>query len=99
MNVKMIAGITLIMGIVSIAFLGAPIQAYFNGTATSDVVQTQDRERLRTQNRDGTCECTQTQNQHRHEINECATNRTCSRTMSMEQFRNQRRERTNSQGN
>ena len=99
MNVKMIVGITLIMSIVTIALLGLPIQAYFNGTATGDVVQTQDRERLRTQNCDGTCECTQAQNQYRHRINECATNRTCNCTMSMEQFRNQHREKTTRQGN
>ena len=99
MNVKMIVGITLIMGIVSIALLGIPIQAYFNGTATSDVAQTQDRERLGTQDCGGICECAQPQNQYKHRVNECATNGTINCTMSMEQFRNQHRERTTRQGN
>lgn len=99
MNVKMIAGITLIVGIVSIALLATPIQAYLNGTTNGDMLQTQDRERLRTQNRDCTGECTQTQNQNRQRTNECTTNRTCNQTMNMEQFRNQHKERTKNQGN
>jgi hypothetical protein len=99
MNIKMIAGITLIVGIVSIALLATPIQAYLNGTTNGDLLQTQDQERLRTQNRDCTGECAQTQNQDRQRTNECTKNRTCNQTMNMEQSRNQHRERTKNQGN
>jgi len=99
MNVKMIAGITLIVGIVFIVLLATPIQAYLNGTANGDMLQTQEQDRLRTQNRDRTCDCTQTQNRDRQRTNECATNRTCNRTMSMEQFRNQHKDGIRNQGN
>ncbi len=45
---KMIVGIALVFGIVSIALFATPIQAYVNGTGDSDMLQTQDRDRLRT---------------------------------------------------
>jgi len=91
MDGKMAVGIVLIVGIMSIVFLAAPIQAYLNGTANGDMLQTQDR--LGIKNRD----CTQAQNRSSQRTGECVTNRTCTQTMNMEQFRNQHRERTQSQ--
>ena len=101
---KMIGAIALVIGVLSIAFLAAPIQAYVNGTGNGDLLQiqdqdrlqTQDRDRLRTQDSDCTCDRTQTQYRDRQRANECATNRTCNCTMNLEQYRNQNRERTRS---
>ena len=110
---KMIVGIGLVLGVLSIAFFTAPIQATINGIGNGDLLQTQDRdrlrtqdcdcqgddletperERLRTQDRDCTCDCTQTQYRSRQRTNECATNRICNCTMSMEQYRYQYREK------
>ena len=50
-KMKMIVGIALVLGVVSIALLAAPIQAYVN--ETGDLLQTQDRNGLRIQD----CEC------------------------------------------
>jgi len=100
MNGKMIVGIGLIVGIVAIAFLSAPIQAYVKGTRNSDLLQTQDEDRLRTRDRDCNCTCdgTQEQNRTRQRNGECAINRICNCTMSLEQYRhqykNQNEERT-----
>ena len=115
---KMTLGIALIVGIIALAFLAAPIQAYINGTGSGDLLQTQERERirardcecdgdmlqtqererLRTQTRDCDGYRTQTQSRCRQRVNECAMNRTCNCTMSLEQYRyryrNQDRERT-----
>lgn len=95
-KMKMIAAIALGLGVISVAFLAAPIQAYVNGTENGDLLQTQDRDRLRTQDCDCTCDCTQTQYRNRQRTNECATNRICNCTMSLEQYRYQYRERTRS---
>lgn len=113
MNGKMMAGIGLVVGIVVIAFLAAPIQAYVNGNGDMLQTQTQERlksqdcdcgmlqmqeqERLGAQHRDCICNCAQTQNRNRQLTGECATNGTCIQTMNMKQFRNQHRERTLSQ--
>jgi hypothetical protein len=91
---KMIVGIALALGILSIAFLTTPIQAYVNGNANGDLLQTQDRDRLRTHD----CNCTQTQDCSRQRTNEFATNRICNCTMSMEQYRYQYREMARSLG-
>lgn len=91
---KMIVGIALALGILSIAFLAKPIQAYVNGNANGDLLQTQDRDRLRTHD----CNCTQTQDCSRQRTNEFATNRICNCTMSMEQYRYQYREMARSLG-
>jgi len=114
MNGKMMAGIGLVIGIVAIAFLAAPIQAYVS--RSGDMLQTrtqerltsqdcdcgmlkmQEQERLEAQHRYCMCNCTQTQNRNRQLTGECATNGTCIQTMNMKQFRNQHRERTLSQG-
>ncbi len=97
-KLKMIVGIALVLGVVSIAFLAAPIQAYVNGTSNGDLLQTQDRDRLRTQERDCICDGACAEYRHRQGANECATNRICNCTMSLEQYRNQNRERTRSLG-
>lgn len=94
---KMILGIALVLGVLSAAFLAAPIQAYVNGASNGDLLQTQDRDRLqsqdqdrlRTMDRDCTCDCTQTQNRSRQRTNECAANRICGCAMNSEQYRNQ----------
>ena len=114
MNGKMMAGIGLVVGIVVIAFLAVPIQAYVSGN--SDMLQTQTQERSKTQNcncgmlqmqeqerlgaqrRDCICNCTQMQNRNRQMGGECATNGTCIQTMKMKQFRNLHSETTLSQG-
>jgi hypothetical protein len=90
----MIVGIALALGILSIAFLANPIQAYVNENANGDLLQKQDRDRLRTHN----CNCTQTQCCGRQRTNEFATNRICNCTMSMEQYRYQYREMARSLG-
>ncbi|MDH5459508.1 MAG: hypothetical protein OEY95_04365 [Candidatus Bathyarchaeota archaeon] len=99
MNGKMIVGIALIAGIVAIALLATPIQAYVNGTGNGDLLQTQEREKLRTRDCDCNSDCTQTQYRSRQRTNECTTNRICNCTKNMEQYRNQNRERTRSLGN
>ena len=109
---KMILGLASVLGVLSIAFFAAPIQAYFNGidnvelfqdrlrsqdcNGDGDMLQTQELERLRTQDRGYTCNCTQTQYHNRQRTNECATNRVCNCTMSMEQYRHQYREQKQS---
>jgi hypothetical protein len=96
MNGKMIVGIGLIAGIVAIAFLSAPIQAYVNRTDNGDLLQVQDRDRLRTRDSDCNCTCdrTQEQNRTRQRNGECITNRICNCTMNSEQYRYKNRERT-----
>ncbi len=97
-KMKMIVGIALVLGVISFAFLAVPIQAYVNGTGNSNLLQTQNRDRLRTQERDCTCDGTCAEYRHRQRADECATNRICNCTMSLERFRNQSRERTRSLG-
>jgi hypothetical protein len=91
-KMKMIAGIALVLGVLSMVFLAAPIQAYVNGPEDGDSLQTQNQDRLRTQD----CDCTQTQHHSRQRTNEYATNRICNHTMNLEQYRHQNRERTRS---
>lgn len=54
-RMKIVAGMTLVLGIVSIALLAAPTQAYYNGVGNGDLLQTQDMDRLRTQGYE--CDC------------------------------------------
>ena len=84
MNVKMIGGIFLILGIVSIALLATPIQAYANGTGISDFLQTQERKRSRTQDCDG--DMLQTQTQERLRTQDC--NGDCNGAGTQTQYRN-----------
>jgi len=81
MNVKMGAGILLVCVVASIFFV-APIQAYFNGTAKGDVLQTQEREQLRIQEHTADRVMLQTQKQERLRIQsrDCACN--CTQTQS-----------------
>jgi len=39
-KMKMIAGIALVLGVLSMVFLAAPIQAYVNGTGDGDLLRT-----------------------------------------------------------
>ena len=84
---KMIVGIALALGILSIAFLATPIQAYVNGNANGDLLQTEDQGRLRTHD----CNCNgamlQTQERERLRTQNCDCN--CNQT----QYRS--RQRTN----
>ena len=84
----MIVGIGLIVGIVAIALLAAPIQAYINGTGNGDLLQTQDQDRLRTRDRDCNCTCDGAQEQHqtRQRNRDCATNRICNCVKNLEQY-------------
>ncbi len=52
-RIKVIAGIALVLGIVAVALLAAPIQAYANGTGNGVLLRTQDQDRLRTGDCDG----------------------------------------------
>ena len=98
-KMKVVAGIALVLGILSIAFLAAPIQASVSRNVNGDMLQKQDRDRMRTQDCDCTCDCTQTKYRSRQRINQCATNRICNCAMNLEQYRYQHREITKSQGN
>jgi len=91
MNRKMIGGMGLIVGIVAIAFLAAPIQAYINGTSNGDLLQTQDQDRLRTRDRDCNCTCDGAQEQHhaRQRNGDRAANRICNCIKNLEQYRYQ----------
>ena len=68
---KMIVGIALALGILSIAFFATPIQAYVNGNANGDLLQTQDRDRLRTQDCDCNDDNLQTQERERTQNRDC----------------------------
>jgi len=97
-NGKVIAGIGLIVGVVVIALLAAPIQAHINRSGSGDLLQAQEQDRLRMQDYNNTCYCVHTQYAYRQRANECAASRICNCTMSMEQYRNQNRERTRRMG-
>ena len=84
---KMIVGIALALGILSIAFLATPIQAYVNRDVNGDLLQTQDRDRLRTQDFDCNGDMLQTQERERLRTQNCDCN--CTQT----QYRS--RQRTN----
>jgi hypothetical protein len=99
-NRKMIVGIGLLVGIATIAFFTAPIQARFDGLDNGDVLQTQEQERLRTRE----CECNgdllQTQEQERVRTHNRYCNGECTQTQSnctrnTREYRNQNRERPN----
>ena len=64
MNVKMVVGV-LLVGIVASIFFAAPTLAYFNGTATGALLQTQQREQQRMLEHDGDCSMLRTQQQRR----------------------------------
>ena len=88
-KMKMIVGIALALGVLSIAFLAAPIQAYVNGNVNGDLLQTQDRDRLRTQDCDCNGDMLQTQERERPRTQ----NRDCNCDCTQTQYRS--RQRTN----
>lgn len=88
-KMKMIGGIALVLGVLSVAFLAAPIQAYVNGDANGDLLQTQDRDRLRTQDCDCNGDMLQTQERERLRTQDGDCNYNCTQT----QYHN--RQRTN----
>ena len=80
MNSKMIAGTALIVGIITIALLAAPIQAYVNGTCNHDMLQTQERDRLRTRDCDCNGDMLQTQERERLRVQNRDCNGDCTQT-------------------
>ena len=72
MNGKMMAGIGLVVGIVAIALLAAPIQAYVSGNDNDDMLQTQTQEKLKTQDCD--CDMLQMQEQKKLRTQNCDCN-------------------------
>ena len=82
---KMIVAIALTLGILSVAFLAAPIQAYVNGTGNGDLLQTQDRDRLKKQDCNG--DMLQTQEQERLRTQDCD----CSCNYTQTQYRDRQR--------
>ena len=77
---KMIVGIAVALSTLSIAFLAAPIQAYFNEEVNGDLLQTQDRERLRTQDCDCDGDMLQTQERERLRTQDGDCNHNCTQT-------------------
>lgn len=88
-KLKMIVGIALVLGVVSIALLAAPIQAYVNGAGNSDLLQTQDRDSLRTKDCGCNCDMLQTRDQVRDRLRtyDCDCNCTCDGTREQSQIR------------
>ncbi|MDH5448639.1 MAG: hypothetical protein OEY24_03155 [Candidatus Bathyarchaeota archaeon] len=86
-KLKIIAGITLVLGIVSIALLATPIQAYVNGTSNGDLLRTQDQRRLGAKD----CECDgdvlQERDRDRLRIQDCDCNCTCNGTQQQSRVR------------
>jgi hypothetical protein len=85
MNGKMMTGIGSIVGIVAIALLAAPIQAYVNGNIKGDMRKIQTQERLKTQ--DCTCKMLQMQEQERIRTQ----NRDCDGVCTQAQYRYRQR--------
>ena len=75
MNFKMMLGIVAIVGLITVSVVAAaPIQAYINQAANGDVLGTQDQNRLRTRDCDGTGSGTTDQNQTRLRLHEYMSN-------------------------
>lgn len=81
MNGKMMAGIGLVVGIVALALFAAPIQAYMNGNR--DVLQTQTREGLQTQD----CDCDRLQMQEQKRLGTQHRDCICNCTQTQNQSR------------
>lgn len=86
-KMKMTAGTALVLGILSIVFLAAPIQAYVNGAGNGDMLQVQDQDRLKTQDCRCNGEMLHTQEQERQKTQDC--NCTCDCTQT--QYHNRKR--------
>ncbi len=79
---KMIVAIALTLGILSVAFLAAPTQAYVNGTGNGDLLQTQDRDKDRDRLKKQDCngDMLQTQEQERLRTQDCDCSCNCTQT-------------------
>lgn len=84
---KMIMAITLALGIISVAFLAAPIQAYVNGTGNGDLLQTQDQDRLRTQDCNCSGDMLQVQERERLRTQDCDCDSDCTQTQHRDRQR------------
>jgi len=87
MNGKMMEGIGLAAGIVVIAFLAAPIQAYVIGNQNYDVLQTRTQELLKTQDCDCNCYMLQMQEQNRLGTQHCDCSCDCIQTQNLNRQR------------
>jgi len=87
-KMKKIAAMAFVLGVVSIAFLTVPIQAYVTRTGDSDSLEMQDQDRLRTQD----CDVVQTQTRERLRAQETDFNRDMLRTQEREGLRTGDRE-------
>jgi hypothetical protein len=81
------AGIGLVVGIVAIALLAAPIQAYVSGNDNNDMLQAQTRERPKTQDCDCNCDMLRMQEQKRIRTQ----NRDCNGVCTQAQYRYRQR--------
>lgn len=79
---KAILGIALISGTLSIVLLAAPTLAYSSGKCKGDLLQDQDRGRLRTQDCECTCEYIQEEDRIRERKNECLMKRNYNYTIA-----------------
>ncbi|MDH5419495.1 MAG: hypothetical protein OEX06_04095 [Candidatus Bathyarchaeota archaeon] len=84
---KMIMAIALALGIISVAFLAAPIQAYVNGTGNGDLLQTQDQDRLRTQDCNCSGDMLQVQERERLRTQDCDCDSDCTQTQHRDRQR------------
>lgn len=92
-RMKIIAGMPLVLGVISIALLAAPIQAYYNGIGDGDLLQTQDMDRLRTQGCECDCDMIHVQDHIRDRLQ--AQDCNCSRIPNSAEEQNLIRQRTN----
>ncbi len=85
-KVKMVAVMASLFAVLSVAFLAAPALASANGTVYTEQDQTQEQERLRIHNQDGSCagNCTMTQTKERLHL---GTEQSC--TGALEQYKYQ----------
>jgi hypothetical protein len=84
MNFTAILAAALLVGVVTVPFVAAaPIQAYFNGAASGDLLRTQDRDQLRL--RDCDCSCDGTQERIR--LQQCLGDAAGNGTINTEQYR------------
>ena len=88
-KMKMLVGIALVLGALSVAFFATPLQAYVIGDVNGDLLQTQDRDKLRTQDCNGNGNMLQTQERESLRAQTRESNCDCTQT----QYRS--RQRTN----
>lgn len=90
-RIKIVAGITLVLGIVSIALLATPIQAYVNAAGNGDLLRTQDQDGLRIRD----CECDRSMLQVRDRVRERLRTQDCNGTCNSLQEHSQVWQRSN----